>query len=64
MKGIDISAYQRNIDFNKVKSSGIEFVIVRAGYGSTQNQMDKCFLSHVNGAKADMEMIKKLKATN
>lgn len=52
MKGIDISAYQRNVDFKKVKASGIEFAICRAGYGSVPGQMDKCFLSHVRGAKA------------
>lgn len=52
MKGIDISAYQRNVDFNKVKASGIDFAIIRAGYGSIPGQMDKCFLSHVKGAKA------------
>ena len=52
MKGIDISAYQRNVDFNKVKASGIDFAIIRAGYGSIAGQMDKCFLSHVKGAKA------------
>ena len=52
MKGIDISAYQRNVDFNKVKASGIDFAIIRAGYGSIPEQMDKCFMSHVKGAKA------------
>lgn len=39
-KGIDISVYQGNIDFNKVKNSGIEFVIIRAGYSQT---IDKKF---------------------
>ena len=52
MKGIDISAYQRNVEFKKVKASGIDFAIIRAGYGSFVGQMDKCFLSHVKGAKA------------
>ena len=32
IKGIDISVYQQNIDFKKVKDSGIEFVIIRAGF--------------------------------
>lgn len=32
-KGIDISAYQGIVDFDKVKKSGIEFVIIRAGWG-------------------------------
>lgn len=32
-KGIDVSVWQGDIDFNAVKASGIEFVIIRAGYG-------------------------------
>lgn len=33
VNGIDVSAIQgKNIDWNKVKSSGIDFVILRAGY--------------------------------
>lgn len=34
IKGIDISKWQGAIDFQKVKNSGIEFVIIRAGYGT------------------------------
>ena len=30
-KGIDVSKWQGNIDFKKVKASGIDFVIIRAG---------------------------------
>lgn len=33
IKGIDISTWQGAPDFEKVKASGIEFVIIRAGYG-------------------------------
>lgn len=32
-KGIDVSEWQGDIDFNAVKASGVEFVIIRAGYG-------------------------------
>ena len=32
LKGIDVSGWQGNIDFKKVKESGVEFVIVKAGY--------------------------------
>lgn len=32
-RGIDISKYQNDVDFKKVKESGIQFVIIRAGYG-------------------------------
>lgn len=38
MKGIDVSAHQGNIDWNKVKASGIEFAIIRISYG--QNSVD------------------------
>ena len=31
-KGIDVSYYQKSIDWNKVKNSGIEFVFIRLGY--------------------------------
>lgn len=34
MKGIDVSKYQGVIDFAKVKSDGIDFVMIRAGYGA------------------------------
>lgn len=33
MKGIDVSSHQGKIDWESVKSSGIEFAIIRAGYG-------------------------------
>ena len=32
-KGIDISTWQGEIDWNKVKNSGIEFAIIRSGWG-------------------------------
>ena len=32
-KGIDISAYQKNIDFNRVKKHGISFVFIKATEG-------------------------------
>jgi GH25 family lysozyme M1 (1,4-beta-N-acetylmuramidase) len=32
IKGIDISFYQKNIDFKKVKNDGIIFAILREGY--------------------------------
>ena len=41
IKGIDISVYQQNIDFSRIKQSGIEFVIIRAGFGKVANQKDK-----------------------
>ena len=51
IKGIDISVYQQNIDFKKLKDSGIEFVIIRAGFGKVVSQKDKLFESHYSNAK-------------
>lgn len=52
IKAIDISFCQRDIDFNKVKQSGIEAVIIRAGYGRESSQKDRQFENHYKGAKA------------
>lgn len=49
-KGIDVSVWQGNIDFNKVKASGIDFVIIRAGYGN--GNKDKWFEENYRKAKA------------
>lgn len=44
MKGIDVSKWQgNNIDWAKVKASGVEFAILRAGYGSYISQKDPTF---------------------
>ena len=51
IKGIDVSSWQGNIDFGKVKASGIDFVIIRAGYGREVSQIDKCFVQNYNAAK-------------
>lgn len=53
LKGIDISKYQRNIDWKAVKASGIDFVIIRAGYrgyGTGALVEDPLFKSHMQGA--------------
>ena len=49
-KGIDVSTWQGNIDFNQVKKSGVEFVIIRAGYGNAVK--DKWFEENYRKAKA------------
>lgn len=54
-KGIDVSTYQRNVDYKKLKASGIDFAIIRAGYGNAlayPSQYDPMFESHYNAAKA------------
>lgn len=35
IKGIDVSTWQKNIDWNKVKKDGIKFAILRCGYGGS-----------------------------
>ncbi|MBQ7218621.1 MAG: peptidoglycan-binding protein [Ruminococcus sp.] len=52
MKAIDISTWQSNIDFKKVKAAGITAVIIRAGYGREAAQKDNEFENHYRGAKA------------
>ncbi len=50
-KGIDVSKYQGNIDWEKVKNAGIEFAIIRAGYGKFDFQKDEKFEQNYSGAK-------------
>lgn len=50
IKGIDVSSYQGEIDWAKVKKSGIEFAIIRAGYG--KNTVDNFFTKNIEGAYA------------
>ena len=51
-KGIDVSAHQGVIDWNKVKADGVEFAILRAGYGKLISQKDTKFEENYAGAKA------------
>lgn len=48
MKGMDVSYFQGDINFAKVKSSGIEFAILREGYRQTT---DTKFFSYAKGCK-------------
>ena len=53
IKGIDVSTHQGIIDWRQVKESGIQFAIIRTGYGdvlSNPNQVDKQF--HANMKQA------------
>lgn len=45
-RGIDISAWQGNVNFDKVKKAGIEFVIIRAGFGA--GTIDKRFKTYIS----------------
>lgn len=50
--GIDVSVHNGNIDWNKVKASGVEFAIIRAGYGRTTTQEDDKFQQNYTNARA------------
>jgi GH25 family lysozyme M1 (1,4-beta-N-acetylmuramidase) len=53
-KGIDVSSHQGVIDWKKVKNAGIEFAIIRLGYGDNiTKQDDTQFLNNVNGCIAN-----------
>jgi len=52
-KGIDISKHQGKIDWGKVKEDGIEFAILRAGYGNNISQEDQCFDYNIINALAN-----------
>ena len=48
-QGIDVSGYQRNIDFKKVKEDGIDIVYIKASEGS--NYIDSHFERNYEQAK-------------
>lgn len=55
MIGIDVSRYQGDIDFEKIKEAGCEFVIMRIGINSDINKdlsMDTYYLQNIEGAKS------------
>lgn len=52
--GIDVSKWQGDIDWDKVKAAGVEFVMIRAGYRGSQTGAlveDPNFLANIRGAK-------------
>lgn len=53
MKGIDVSVWQRDIDWNKVKADGIEFAIIRSGWGWKEDgKTDTYFHQNIQNAKS------------
>ncbi len=53
VKGIDVSKWQGEIDWNKVKADGIKFAMIRLGYGSADGNscgLDGYFEKNVAGA--------------
>lgn len=52
-KGIDISYHNRSVNLDVAKAAGIDFVIIRMGFGdNAASQDDKQFLMNVNKARA------------
>lgn len=50
--GIDVSVHNGVIDWAKVKAAGVEFAIIRAGYGKVISQKDAQFERNYAGATA------------
>ncbi len=59
-RGIDVSQWQGAIDWKKVKAEGIDFAMIRLGYGSprgTSCTKDRCFEQNVaNAVKAGIDV--------
>lgn len=60
VKGIDVSKWQGEIDWNKVKADGIKFAMIRLGYGSADGKscgVDGYFEKNVtNAIKAGVDI--------
>lgn len=52
VKGVDISEFNGGVNFDKLKEAGVEFVIMRTGFGyDVQGQQDKNFGMYVAGCE-------------
>ena len=51
LKGLDMSTFQKNVDYKKLKEQGIDFAIIRCGYGKESSQKDAMFETHYKGLK-------------
>lgn len=49
-KGIDVSKWNGKIDWAKVKKAGVQFAMIRAGYGRYASQKDPFFDTNFDGA--------------
>lgn len=50
-KGVDLSTFQKNVDYQGLKDSGVDFAIIRVGYGKDAGQKDAMFETHYRGCK-------------
>lgn len=53
IRGVDVSAWQKDIDWHKVKRAGIQFAIVKAGGSDAGYYTDKYFLKNIIGASQE-----------
>ena len=53
MKGIDVSKHQGNVNWSHVKADGVQFAILRAGYGKQASQKDTQFENNYTGCKSN-----------
>lgn len=51
-KGVDLSHHNGTVNFTKLKNAGYQFVLLRAGWGSSSSQKDKKFEENYAKAKA------------
>ena len=54
-RGIDLSVFQGDVDWDKAAADGVEFALIRLGYrgyGKGALQPDELFTSHLDGAHA------------
>lgn len=51
LKGVDLSTWQENVDYKRLKQEGIEFAFIRCGYGKDSGQKDDMFETHYKGLK-------------
>lgn len=50
--GIDVSHHQGTVDWSKVKNDGVDFAIIRAGFGYLDGNVDKQFQTNMKNAQA------------
>lgn len=51
-RGIDVSEYQGSINWKEVKKNGVDFAIIKAGYGREYYQVDPNFHENMKNAQA------------
>ena len=52
IKGIDLSTWQKEVDWQEVKSDGVHFAILRAGFGNgTRDEMFRGLLVPLSGLR-------------